>query len=187
MGRDTSGGMPVQLGNASTPPELTRPRARRRSAHRTGLYQRKEMLMSAADLSPTPTQRGIVTSLDDKYSASGRVFMTGYQALVRLLLIQAARDRAAGLNTAGFVSGYRGSPLGALDQSLWKARDHEVVIAGPYETGKTIAALHKLNALLCKYPRARALMVRKTYKSLLQSACVTLETKVFAYPPGHPR
>lgn len=74
---------------------------------------------------------------------------------------------------------------GALD--LWKARDHEVVIAGPYETGKTIAALHKLNALLCKYPRARALMVRKTYKSLLQSACVTLETKVFAYPPSHPR
>ncbi|HRD35100.1 MAG TPA: indolepyruvate ferredoxin oxidoreductase family protein [Rhodocyclaceae bacterium] len=80
--------------------------------------------MSAADLSPTPTQRGIVTSLDDKYSASGRVFMTGYQALVRLLLIQAARDRAAGLNTAGFVSGYRGSPLGGLDQTLWKARKH---------------------------------------------------------------
>ncbi|MFN3988386.1 MAG: indolepyruvate ferredoxin oxidoreductase family protein [Rhodocyclaceae bacterium] len=63
-------------------------------------------------------------SLDDKYTVSGRVFMTGYQALVRLLLIQSARDAAAGLDTAGFVSGYRGSPLGGLDQTLWKARKH---------------------------------------------------------------
>ncbi len=64
-------------------------------------------------------------SLDDKYQvASGRVFMTGYQALVRLLMIQKERDQAAGLNTAGFVSGYRGSPLGGLDQTLWKAKDH---------------------------------------------------------------
>ncbi|MCK6373793.1 MAG: indolepyruvate ferredoxin oxidoreductase family protein [Zoogloea sp.] len=64
-------------------------------------------------------------SLDDKYTAaSGRVYLTGYQALVRLLLIQRERDRAAGLNTAGFVSGYRGSPLGGLDLSLWKAQDH---------------------------------------------------------------
>ena len=64
-------------------------------------------------------------SLDDKYTlGSGRVYMTGYQALVRLLLIQKARDEAAGLNTAGFVSGYRGSPLGGLDQTLWKAKPH---------------------------------------------------------------
>ncbi|MCL4759580.1 MAG: indolepyruvate ferredoxin oxidoreductase family protein [Rhodocyclaceae bacterium] len=63
-------------------------------------------------------------SLEDKYLVSGRVFMTGYQALVRLLLIQKERDRAAGLNTAGFVSGYRGSPLGGLDQTLWKAKKH---------------------------------------------------------------
>ncbi len=67
---------------------------------------------------------GLAVSLDDKYLVSGRVYMTGYQALVRLLLIQSARDRAAGLNTAGFVSGYRGSPLGGLDQTLWKARKH---------------------------------------------------------------
>jgi indolepyruvate ferredoxin oxidoreductase len=63
--------------------------------------------------------------LDDKYTtSSGRVYLTGYQALVRLLLIQRDRDRATGLNTAGFVSGYRGSPLGGLDQTLWKAQKH---------------------------------------------------------------
>ncbi len=61
-------------------------------------------------------------SLDDKYQLeSGRVYLTGVQALVRLLMLQRQRDVAAGLNTAGFVSGYRGSPLGALDQSLWSA------------------------------------------------------------------
>jgi indolepyruvate ferredoxin oxidoreductase len=62
-------------------------------------------------------------TLDDRYTAgAGRLVMTGTQALVRLLLLQKARDRAAGLNTAGFVSGYRGSPLGGLDQQLWGAK-----------------------------------------------------------------
>ena len=61
--------------------------------------------------------------LDDKYELeSGRVFLTGAQAFVRLLILQRQRDRLAGLTTGGFVSGYRGSPLGALDQSLWKAK-----------------------------------------------------------------
>jgi indolepyruvate ferredoxin oxidoreductase len=61
-------------------------------------------------------------ALNDKYTAaSGRVVMTGTQALVRLPLMQKARDRAAGLNTAGFISGYRGSPLGGFDQQLWSA------------------------------------------------------------------
>jgi len=64
-------------------------------------------------------------SLEDKYTlVSGRVYLTGYQALVRLLMIQKERDTAAGLDTAGFVSGYRGSPLGGLDQTLWKAQKH---------------------------------------------------------------
>ncbi|HEY2628872.1 MAG TPA: indolepyruvate ferredoxin oxidoreductase family protein, partial [Usitatibacter sp.] len=64
-------------------------------------------------------------SLDDKYNlASGRVFMNGTQALVRLAMIQRERDLAAGLNTAGFISGYRGSPLGGFDQALWKAKSH---------------------------------------------------------------
>src|SRR6185503_6754827 len=64
-------------------------------------------------------------SLEDKYTlASGRIFLNGTQALVRLAMIQRERDLAAGLNTAGFISGYRGSPLGGLDQALWKAKDH---------------------------------------------------------------
>src|SRR3989304_1808697 len=72
-------------------------------------------------------------------------------------------------------------------QRLWSSKSHEVVLSGPYETGKTLAALHKVNALLCKYPGARALMVRRTYKSLLASAVVTYEQKVLAYPPDDPR
>jgi indolepyruvate ferredoxin oxidoreductase len=64
-------------------------------------------------------------SLEDKYTVErGRVFLTGTQALIRLLMLQRARDAAAGLNTAGFVSGYRGSPLGGLDQALARARAH---------------------------------------------------------------
>src|SRR3954467_7384384 len=62
-------------------------------------------------------------ALDDKYDLTkDRVFITGTQAIVRLLLMQRERDRLAGLNTAGFVSGYRGSPIGGLDQNLWRAR-----------------------------------------------------------------
>ena len=61
-------------------------------------------------------------TLDDKYSLEqGRAFMSGVQALVRLPMLQRARDAAAGKNTAGFISGYRGSPLGGYDQALWKA------------------------------------------------------------------
>ena len=64
-------------------------------------------------------------TLDDKYSlARGRAFMSGVQALVRLPILQRTRDAMAGLNTAGFVSGYRGSPLGGYDQALWAARKH---------------------------------------------------------------
>ena len=64
-------------------------------------------------------------TLDDKYSlASGRAFMSGVQALVRLPMLQRQRDARAGLNTAGFISGYRGSPLGGYDQALWAARKH---------------------------------------------------------------
>jgi len=62
-------------------------------------------------------------SLDDKYTAeAGRMFLTGVQALIRLPMMQRQRDVAAGLNTAGFISGYRGSPLGALDLGLWRAQ-----------------------------------------------------------------
>ncbi|WP_442581500.1 indolepyruvate ferredoxin oxidoreductase family protein [Mesorhizobium sp. ASY16-5R] len=62
-------------------------------------------------------------ALDDKFDLSKeRVFLSGAQAVVRMLLMQRERDRLVGLNTAGFVSGYRGSPLGGLDMQLWKAR-----------------------------------------------------------------
>ena len=61
-------------------------------------------------------------TLDDKYDlARSRIFVTGYQALVRLTLMQKERDRRAGLNTAGYVTGYRGSPLGGLDQQFMRA------------------------------------------------------------------
>ncbi len=61
-------------------------------------------------------------SLDDKYDlAQDRVLVTGYQALIRACLMQKARDRAAGLNTAGYLTGYRGSPLGGLDQQFMRA------------------------------------------------------------------
>ena len=61
--------------------------------------------------------------LDDKYDlGQRRVFVTGFQALVRLCLMQKELDRRNGLNTAGFVSGYRGSPLGGLDSQFLRAR-----------------------------------------------------------------
>ncbi len=63
--------------------------------------------------------------LDDKYTLdSGRVYLTGVQALTRLPMLQQQRDERAGLNTAGFISGYRGSPLGGLDKELWKANSY---------------------------------------------------------------
>src|SRR5437868_249221 len=64
-------------------------------------------------------------TLDDKYDLSkSRIFVTGFQALVRLCLMQKERDRRAGLNTAGYVTGYRGSPLGTLDQQFIRARQY---------------------------------------------------------------
>lgn len=69
---------------------------------------------------------------------------------------------------------------------FWSYRGHEVILHGPYETGKTFAALTKFHALLCKYHGAQALMVRRTYKSLLASACVTYERKVLPVPPDDP-
>jgi indolepyruvate ferredoxin oxidoreductase len=64
-------------------------------------------------------------TLDDKYSLDyGHAFMSGVQALVKLPMLQRVRDLAVGKNTAGFISGYRGSPLGTYDQSLVKAEKY---------------------------------------------------------------
>ncbi|WP_274627720.1 indolepyruvate ferredoxin oxidoreductase family protein [Arvimicrobium flavum] len=62
-------------------------------------------------------------ALSDKFDlGKERIFVTGAQAVVRMLLMQRERDRLAGLKTGGFISGYRGSPLGGLDMQLWKAK-----------------------------------------------------------------
>ncbi|MEP2716552.1 MAG: indolepyruvate ferredoxin oxidoreductase family protein, partial [Pseudophaeobacter sp.] len=64
-------------------------------------------------------------SLNDKYDLSkSPVMLNGTQALVRLMMMQKARDTAAGLNTAGLVTGYRGSPLGAVDMQMQRAEKH---------------------------------------------------------------
>ena len=77
---------------------------------------------------PVPAQKnsGLKTvGLDDKYTLDkGRIFITGTQALVRLPMTQHQRDRQRGLNTAGYISGYRGSPLGTFDDQLAKAKKH---------------------------------------------------------------
>ncbi len=67
----------------------------------------------------------VATELDDKYRIDrNRVYLTGIQALVRLCLMRAALDRRAGLHTAGYVSGYRGSPLGSIDLQFPQARNY---------------------------------------------------------------
>ena len=64
-------------------------------------------------------------ALDDRYTLNGgRAFMSGIHALVRLPMLQQTRDAQAGFRTAGFISGYRGSPVGTYDQALWEAAKH---------------------------------------------------------------
>ncbi len=69
------------------------------------------------------------------------------------------------------------------NKEIWAYQGPEVILDGPYETGKTFAALSKLHALLSKYPNCNALMARKTRKSMLGSAVVTYENKVLPYKP----
>jgi indolepyruvate ferredoxin oxidoreductase len=69
---------------------------------------------------PAPLVRPDYRLSDSLWASGGCVFLTGTQALVRLMLMQRQRDAAAGLDTRGFISGYRGSPLGMVDLALWK-------------------------------------------------------------------
>jgi len=72
-----------------------------------------------------PSQPDHAISLDDKWTLErGRAFMTGTQALIRLPMLQRERDVKAGLNTAGYITGYRGSPVTAVDQTAMKAKKH---------------------------------------------------------------
>ena len=64
-------------------------------------------------------------ALDDRWTLErGRAYMSGTQALLRLAMLQRQRDAAEGRNTAGFITGYRGSPLGSVDQTAWRAKKH---------------------------------------------------------------
>jgi indolepyruvate ferredoxin oxidoreductase len=75
-------------------------------------------------------------SLDDKYDLTqSHVLVTGYQALIRACLMQKERDRRAGLNTAGYVTGYRGSPLGGLDQQFIRAARHVTAADIKFQSG----------------------------------------------------
>ena len=89
------------------------------------------------------------------------------------VIIQASPDSAIGFQCYGAA------------REFWRYRG-ECIIAGPYETGKTLVALQKFNVLHAKYAGSRGLMVRKTYASLTNSAVVTYEQKVLPYPPGDP-
>lgn len=70
---------------------------------------------------------------------------------------------------------------------MLESKEQEVILTGPYETGKTFATLTKMHLLLCLFPKARGLLLRRTYKSLINSGIVTYEQKVLPLPPDHPR
>ncbi|MEM1047315.1 MAG: indolepyruvate ferredoxin oxidoreductase family protein [Pseudomonadota bacterium] len=100
---------------AHNAPRLTLPPVR-------SLYERNGPARSRSRQEHRMATRKV--SLSDKYDLSAdRVFVSGTQAVVRLMLMQKERDRRAGLNTGGYVTGYRGSPLGGLDQQFWRSRD----------------------------------------------------------------
>lgn len=72
-------------------------------------------------------------------------------------------------------------------RDFWAYKGLEVILSGPYESGKTIAAIMKLHALMCKYPKARGLMTRDTYADLINTAVVTYEKRILPFPPEDAR
>lgn len=93
--------------------------------------------------------------------------------MAQAIVVQASPQSAVGFECFGAAA------------DAWRYKGPEFILAGPYETGKTMGALNKLHALLCKYP-SRGLMVRKTYQSLVHSAVVTYEKKVLPISPDDP-
>jgi indolepyruvate ferredoxin oxidoreductase len=100
------------------------------------------MTSTAELMSPSSANTPAIGTLDNDYTlehkytrTDGRIYLSGVQALVRLPLMQRLRDDAAGLNTAGFISGYRGSPLGGFDLELWRARRHLEAAKVKFQSG----------------------------------------------------
>src|ERR1019366_6768387 len=85
---------------------------------------------------PRPAMTLRPVSLDDKYDLNqSHVLVTGYQALIRACLMQKRRDRQAGINTGGYLTGYRGSPLGGLDQQFIRAGQPLAAADGLFQAG----------------------------------------------------
>src|SRR5882757_10329017 len=110
--------------------------------HDPGRFSERDQVQIERDRFEQPAERArrerimalMDVGLDDKYRLDAkRIFLSGTQALVRLPMLQRERDRVQGLNTAGFISGYRGSPLGMYDHALWRAKsflkEHDIEFA----------------------------------------------------------
>jgi hypothetical protein len=136
----------VKSGRRRTPPQKRRVRVSdppndagfggtlesRRLFRENGNLWRPILLSRRDHQTPRHLNDPFNVTLDDKYTLQeGRVFLTGTQALVRMPMMQHLRDKAAGANTACYISGYRGSPLGGYDQQLWAAKkllaEHDIV------------------------------------------------------------
>ena len=103
-------------------------------------------------------------------------------------VIAAALFMAIVLMSVVIVQAEASSPVGfecfGQARDFWSYRGPEAILSGPYNTGKTMAALHKFHVLLAKYEGAQGLMLRKTYQSLVGSAVVTFEKRVLPAAPG---
>ncbi|MEL6751768.1 MAG: hypothetical protein AAFO70_06780, partial [Pseudomonadota bacterium] len=97
----------------------TTSKSRAASVRRNANKSSRDAAVKAAGSGSQPTLQQV--DLADKYDLSkDRIFITGTQAVARLVMMQKERDRRAGLNTGGYISGYRGSPIGGLDLAMWK-------------------------------------------------------------------